>query len=150
MRRRTFGHTDLETCAVGFGTWALGSDWWGEHEAPETLVARALDLGITFFDTGDTYGQGVNEELVGEALERSGRPRDAYELSTKFGYVLDAERKGDKESERPHDWSPEHTRRVARGLAAAPAHRLRRPLPAPQPAHGRRSRPTRCSRSSRR
>ncbi len=111
MRRRTFGHTDLETSAVGFGTWALGSDWWGEHEAPDVLVARALDLGITFFDTGDTYGQGLNEELVGEALERSGRPRDAYELSTKFGYVLDAERKGDKESERPHDWSPEHTRR---------------------------------------
>ena len=43
---------------------------------------------------------------------RSGRTRDAYELSTKFGYVLDAERKGDKESERPHDWSPEHTRRA--------------------------------------
>ena len=112
MRRRTFGNTDLETSAVGFGTWALGSDWWGEHEAPDALVARALDLGITFFDTGDTYGQGVNEELVGQALERSGRPRDAYELSTKFGYVLDAERKGDKESERPHDWSPEHTRRA--------------------------------------
>ena len=112
MRRRTFGTTDLETSAVGFGTWALGSDWWGEHEEPDELVARALDLGITFFDTGDTYGQGVNEELVGTALVRSGRSRDAYELSTKFGYVLDAERKGDKESERPHDWSPEHTRRA--------------------------------------
>ena len=112
MRRRTFGTTDLETSAVGFGTWALGSDWWGEHEDPDLLVARALDLGITFFDTGDTYGQGVNEELVGQALERSGRPRDAYEVSTKFGYVLDAERQGTKESERPHDWSPEHTRRA--------------------------------------
>ena len=112
MRRRTFGNTDLETSAVGFGTWALGSDWWGEHEEPDELVARALDLGITFFDTGDTYGQGLNEELVGTALVRSGRTRDAYELSTKFGYVLDAERKGHKESERPHDWSPEHTRRA--------------------------------------
>ena len=112
MRRRSFGTTDLETSAVGFGTWALGSDWWGDHEDPDVLVARALDLGVTFFDTGDTYGQGLNEELVGAALERSGRPRDAYELSTKFGYVLDAERKGDKESERPHDWSPEHTRRA--------------------------------------
>ena len=112
MRRRTFGNTDLETSAVGFGTWALGSDWWGEHEDPDALVARALDLGVTFFDTGDTYGQGLNEELVGEALERSGRPRDAYELSTKFGYVLDADRTDHKESERPHDWSPEHTRRA--------------------------------------
>ena len=78
MRRRTFGNTELETSAVGFGTWALGSDWWGEHEDPDALVARALDLGVTFFDTGDTYGQGLNEELVGQALERSGRPRDAY------------------------------------------------------------------------
>ena len=42
MRRRTFGSTDLETSAVGFGTWALGSDWWGEHESPDALVARAL------------------------------------------------------------------------------------------------------------
>jgi aryl-alcohol dehydrogenase-like predicted oxidoreductase len=112
MRRRTFGTTDLETSAVGFGTWALGSDWWGDHEAPDALVARALDLGVTFFDTGDTYGQGLNEELVGEALARSGRPRDAYELSTKFGYVLDADRTAHKESERPHDWSPAHTRRA--------------------------------------
>ena len=81
MRRRTFGSTDLETSAVGFGTWALGSDWWGEHEAPDALV-------------------------------RSGVPRDGYELSTKFGYVLDADRKAHKESERPHDWSPAHTRRA--------------------------------------
>jgi aryl-alcohol dehydrogenase-like predicted oxidoreductase len=112
MRRRSFGNTDLETSAVGFGTWALGSDWWGEHEDPDALVARALDLGVTFFDTGDTYGQGLNEELVGRALERSGRPRDAFELSTKFGYVLDADRTAHKESERPHDWSPSHTRRA--------------------------------------
>ena len=112
MRRRSFGDTDLQTSAVGFGTWALGSDWWGEHEDPDRLVARALDLGITFFDTGDTYGQGLNEEIVGAALERSGSPRDAYELSTKFGYVIDADRTAHKESERPHDWTPDHTRRA--------------------------------------
>ena len=112
MRRRRFGTTDLETSAVGFGTWALGSDWWGEHESPDALVARALALGVTFFDTGDTYGQGLNEELVGAALARAGAARDRYELSTKFGYVLDADRKAHKESERPHDWSPAHTRRA--------------------------------------
>jgi len=112
MRRRSFGDTDLQTSAVGFGTWALGSDWWGEHEDPDRLVARALDLGITLFDTGDTYGQGLNEEIVGAALERSGSPRDAYELSTKFGYVIDADRTAHKESERPHDWTPDHTRRA--------------------------------------
>ena len=110
MRRRSFGTTDLETSAVGFGTWALGSDWWGEHEEPDELVARALDLGITFFDTGDTYGQGLNEELVGTALVRSGRTRDAYELSTKFGYVLDSGRQAHSEGERVGD-APRHGRR---------------------------------------
>src|ERR1700754_4924901 len=74
MRRRHFGTTDLETSAVGFGTWALGSDWWGEHESPDALVARALEIGVPFFDTADSQAH--------------------------------------KESERPHDWSPEHTRRA--------------------------------------
>ena len=112
MEIRRFGHTDLETSAIGFGTWALGSDWWGEHEDPDRLVARALDLGITFFDTGDTYGQGLNEEIVGRALARAGVARERVQLSTKFGYVLDSERQGHPEGERPHDWSPQRTRRA--------------------------------------
>jgi aryl-alcohol dehydrogenase-like predicted oxidoreductase len=111
MQRRTFGTTDLETSAVGVGTWAWGSDWWGGHEDPDALVARALDLGVTFFDTGDTYGQGLNEELVGAALAAAGAPRDSYELATKFGYVLDSERGSHSESERPHDWAPARARR---------------------------------------
>jgi aryl-alcohol dehydrogenase-like predicted oxidoreductase len=112
METRRFGDTDLETSAVGFGTWALGSDWWGDHEDPDVLIARALELGITFFDTGDTYGQGLNEELVGAALAKSGVARDQIQVSTKFGYLLDSERTDHGESERPHDWSPEHTRRA--------------------------------------
>jgi aryl-alcohol dehydrogenase-like predicted oxidoreductase len=110
MQRRRFGNTDLETSAIGFGTWALGSDWWGEHEDPDRLVAHALDLGITFFDTADTYGQGVNEQIVGDALKRAGADRDRIQISTKFGYVLDSERVAHKESERPQDWAPAHTR----------------------------------------
>jgi aryl-alcohol dehydrogenase-like predicted oxidoreductase len=112
MQRRRFGATALETSAIGFGTWALGSDWWGPHENPDRLIARALDLGITFFDTADTYGQGLNEEIVGAALARAGAQRDAIEISTKFGYALEAQRGAHRESERPHDWSPEHARRA--------------------------------------
>ena len=112
METRRFGESDLETSAVGFGTWALGSDWWGAHEDPDVLVARALDLGITFFDTGDTYGQGLNEELVGAALARAGARREAVQISTKFGYLLDSERTDHGESERPHDWSAAHTRKA--------------------------------------
>ena len=89
MRTRRFGDTDLEASEIGFGTWALGSTWWGEvsEEAGERLLLEALDLGITFFETGDAYGQGANEELVGRVL---GPHRDRIQLSTKFGYVLDA------------------------------------------------------------
>jgi aryl-alcohol dehydrogenase-like predicted oxidoreductase len=112
VETRTFGDTGLAASAIGFGTWALGSDWWGEHEDPDRLVARAIDLGIVFFDTADTYGQGLNEEIVGRALERSGAPRDSIRLATKFGYVLDSERVSHGESERPHDWSPTRTRRA--------------------------------------
>jgi aryl-alcohol dehydrogenase-like predicted oxidoreductase len=112
METRSFGTTGLRTSAIGFGTWALGSDWWGEHEDPDRLVARALELGITFFDTADTYGQGRNEEIVGAALERAGASRDAIQLSTKFGYVIDSDRTAHRESERPHDWSAAHTRRA--------------------------------------
>jgi aryl-alcohol dehydrogenase-like predicted oxidoreductase len=112
MYSRRFGDTDLECSAIGFGTWALGSDWWGEHDDPDELIGRALDLGVTFFDTGDTYGRGVNEEIVGRALARARVPRDQIQISTKFGYVIDRDRTSHSESERPHDWSPEHTRRA--------------------------------------
>ena len=89
VRTRRFGDTDLEASEIGFGTWALGSTWWGEvsEEAGERLLLEALDLGITFFETGDAYGQGANEELVGRVL---GPHRDRIQLSTKFGYVLDS------------------------------------------------------------
>ncbi|HEV3228046.1 MAG TPA: aldo/keto reductase [Solirubrobacteraceae bacterium] len=112
MRTRRFGDTDLECSAIGFGTWALGSDWWGEHEDPDALIARALELGVTFFDTADTYGQGLNEEIVGTALARAGASREHIQISTKFGYVIDRDRTTHGESERPQDWSPDHTRRA--------------------------------------
>jgi aryl-alcohol dehydrogenase-like predicted oxidoreductase len=112
MRTRRLGTTDVEASAVGFGTWAFGTDWWGETDDPDVLIARALELGITFFDTADTYGQGTNEEIVGTALERAGARREDIQIATKFGYVIEAERLAHAESERPKDWSGEHARRA--------------------------------------
>jgi aryl-alcohol dehydrogenase-like predicted oxidoreductase len=108
MRQRQFGDDDLHASEIAFGTWALGSDWWGKTDDPDRLIGRALELGITFFDTGDAYGQGVNEEIVGRALKQA--DRDSVQISTKFGYVLDSERRQHSEGERPSDWSPEHAR----------------------------------------
>jgi aryl-alcohol dehydrogenase-like predicted oxidoreductase len=103
VRTRRFGDTDLETSEIGFGTWALGSTWWGEvsEQAGERLLLEALDLGITFFETGDAYGQGRNEELVGRVL---GPRRDRIQLSSKFGYVLAEGRQEHSEGERPQRW----------------------------------------------
>lgn len=108
MRSRPFGSTNLVTSEIAFGTWALGSDWWGETDPPDALVGRALELGVTFFDTGDAYGQGLNEEIVGDALR--GADRDSIQLATKFGYELASDRHAHSEGERRQDWSPEHAR----------------------------------------
>jgi aryl-alcohol dehydrogenase-like predicted oxidoreductase len=110
VRTRKFGTTDLECSEIGFGTWALGSNWWGKVTSGEgrNLLQRALDLGITFFDTGNVYGLGANEEIVGAALK--GIPRESVQISTKFGYVLDEQRQEHSQGERPHDWSPAQVR----------------------------------------
>jgi aryl-alcohol dehydrogenase-like predicted oxidoreductase len=111
VRKRRFGDTDLEASEIGFGTWALGSTWWGDvsEQAGERLLLEALDLGITFFETGDAYGQGTNEELVGRVL---GPHRDRIQLSTKFGYVLAEGRQEHSEGERPQRWDGPSVRRA--------------------------------------
>jgi aryl-alcohol dehydrogenase-like predicted oxidoreductase len=77
MRTRHFGNTDLECSEIGFGTWALGSNWWGQVTSGDgvNLIERALELGVTFFDTGNVYGLGANEEIVGSALAAVARER---------------------------------------------------------------------------
>jgi len=114
VRTRRFGDTDLEASEIGFGTWALGSTWWGDvsESSGARLLEQALDLGITFFETGDAYGQGANEELVGRVLARH---RDEIQLSTKFGYVLDSDREQHSEGERPQRWDGAFVREALEG-----------------------------------
>jgi aryl-alcohol dehydrogenase-like predicted oxidoreductase len=78
--RRTLG--GLEVSALGLGCMGM-SQSYGTADRAESLatVHRALDLGVTFLDTSDVYGDGHNEELVGEAI--AGR-RDEVQLATKF------------------------------------------------------------------
>jgi aryl-alcohol dehydrogenase-like predicted oxidoreductase len=103
VEQRRFGDTDLTASEIGFGTWALGSDWWGEVSDSDgaRLIELALELGITFFETGDAYGRGANEELVGRVLAPH---RDRVQISTKFGYDLEAGRREHSEGERPQRW----------------------------------------------
>ncbi len=109
MRYRRFGKSDLEVSEVGFGTWTLASNWWGEVEDKEALLRAALDAGINFIDTAPVYGSdGVGETLLADFLKGS---RDDIVITTKCGYDIDAERKFPGQSERPHDWRPDSIRK---------------------------------------
>jgi aryl-alcohol dehydrogenase-like predicted oxidoreductase len=114
VRTRRFGDTDLEVSEIGFGTWALGSSWWGDvsESSGERLLGEALELGVTFFETGDAYRQGANEELVGRMLAPH---RDRIQLSTKFGYVLSEGRQEHSEGERPQRWDGPFIRAALEG-----------------------------------
>jgi aryl-alcohol dehydrogenase-like predicted oxidoreductase len=85
MKTRTLGTAALEVSALGLGCMGM-SEFYGPSNDTESIavIHRALELGVTFFDTADVYGPFVNEELVGRAI--AGR-RDEVVLATKFGNV---------------------------------------------------------------
>src|SRR5919198_114299 len=115
MRRRLGEASGIEVSALGTGCWAIGGPWqfegrpagWGAVDDDESIHAihRALDLGITLFDTADAYGCGHSERVLGRAL--TGR-RDEVVIATKFGNLGD-------EATRQHlgsDSSPDHVARA--------------------------------------
>src|SRR5207244_10535173 len=89
MKFVRLGRTDLEVSAIAFGTWSFGGDW-GRFDADEAkkTVGRALDLGITFFDTAQAYGFGASESLLADALW-SQVGRDRVIVATKGGLRKD-------------------------------------------------------------
>ncbi len=85
MQARTLGRTGLQVSALGLGCMGM-SEFYGPGEEQESIgvIHRAIELGITFFDTADIYGSGRNEELVGRALRDR---RQQAVIATKFGNV---------------------------------------------------------------
>ena len=70
MEYRELGRTNLRVSALGFGCGNVGGLMIrGTRAERERAVARALDLGVNFFDTAPLYGDGVSEEHLGEALQ---------------------------------------------------------------------------------
>jgi aryl-alcohol dehydrogenase-like predicted oxidoreductase len=84
MKYRTLGQHGPKVSALGLGCMGM-SGMYGATDRGESIatIHAALDAGITLLDTGDFYGMGHNEMLLGDALV--GRPRDSYQLSVKFG-----------------------------------------------------------------
>jgi aryl-alcohol dehydrogenase-like predicted oxidoreductase len=79
----------LEVSVVGLGCNNFG--WRIDESGSAAVVHAALDAGITFFDTADMYGGTKSEEYLGRAL---GHRRDRVVIATKFGWEIDADRKG--------------------------------------------------------
>lgn len=83
------GNDDLELSVITFGAWAAGGWMWGGTQRKDAVEAirESYYAGVTSIDTAPIYGQGLSEEIVGEAIK--GLPRDKVQILTKFGMRWD-------------------------------------------------------------
>jgi aryl-alcohol dehydrogenase-like predicted oxidoreductase len=93
MEKRLLGNT-LEVSAIGLGCMGMSSNYppFPDRQEMVSLIRMAVERGVTYFDTAQTYGPFTNEELVGEALQPV---RDEVVIATKFGFeISDGEPRG--------------------------------------------------------
>ena len=88
MQKRKLGNSGLEVSALGLGCMGMSFGLGPAADSSEmtTLMRKAVELGVDFFDTAEVYGPYVNEELVGKALEPF---KGKVAIATKFGFELD-------------------------------------------------------------
>jgi len=93
MQKRKLGKSGLEVSALGFGCMGLSFSYGPPTEKNEAIkvIRKAVEGGVTFFDTAEVYGPFTNEELVGEALEPF---RDEVVIATKFGWAANPDEGG--------------------------------------------------------
>lgn len=105
MQTRKLGNSGLEVSGLGLGCMRMSYD---EDPIPDkqemmTVLHKAVERGITFFDTAEVYGPWTNEELVGEGLEPF---KGQVVIATKFGFDIDPQTK----ERRGLNSRPEHIR----------------------------------------
>lgn len=109
MQTRKLG-TDLEVFPVGLGCMAMSFAYGGQPEAEAiATLRRAVEIGVTFFDTAEVYGPYDNEILIGKALKPF---RDKVAIATKFGFKISEEGSGIDRMV-GLDSRPEHVKAVA-------------------------------------
>ena len=108
MKTRTLGPSGPEVSAIGLGCMGMSAFYGGGDDAQSVeVIHRALDLGVTLFDTAEMYGPHTNEVLLGEALADR---RDRAFVATKFGIGYNADR-----TQLKVDGSPANVRRAIEG-----------------------------------
>ena len=109
MQKRMLGRSGLEVSALGLGCMGMSFGYGaaGDERDMIALIHRAVERGVTFFDTAQVYGPFTNEVLVGKALAPF---RDQVVIATKFGFDIDAEGKTVGVNSRP-----EYIRRMTEG-----------------------------------
>jgi aryl-alcohol dehydrogenase-like predicted oxidoreductase len=92
MQYERLGSTGLRVSRICLGMMSYGDrsqrDWHLDEDAAEPIVARAVDAGVTFFDTADTYDNGASEEVTGRLLRKLFGSRDDYVLATKVYFPM--------------------------------------------------------------
>ena len=116
MQKRKLGKSNLEVSAIGLGCMGMSYAYGPAIDKQEgiSLIRAAVERGVTFFDTAESYGPFTNEELVGEALSPF---RDQVVIATKFGFKFEPNTR----KQVGVDSRPEHIKEVA----AASLKRLR-------------------------
>lgn len=106
MKKRKLGNSGLEVSALGLGCMGMSYGYGpaGDKQEMISLLRKAVERGVTFFDTAEVYGPFKNEELVGEALAPL---REQVVIATKFGFKL-----GPKGEQIGVDSRPSHIREV--------------------------------------
>ncbi len=91
MEYRKLGNSDFKISAIVYGAWAIGGWMWGGTERKDAIdaIKVSYDLGVTSIDTAPAYGQGLSEEIVGEAIKNI--PRDKIQILTKYGLRWDTQ-----------------------------------------------------------
>jgi aryl-alcohol dehydrogenase-like predicted oxidoreductase len=108
MQKRVLGKCGLEVSALGLGCMGMSMSYGPPADKKEmiALIGKAVERGITFFDTAELYGPYTNEELLGEALAPF---RGQVAIATKFGIKLDAD------GQQVQDSRPERIRQSIEG-----------------------------------